>query len=325
MFCWSNCLFGAFQYFAIFLGLNYTSVNIKTGQMKFDIIMKIYVYLSTLLSLAYAICAITDNLTIFQLDETLTFILIIPSIIRVFAIFYLIVTRIQEEKLYSEWLRTYLPLQRKYFEYRPYVANKNMKKYLILQICMILPYSIYKSAIEKYDGKLNFTYFLLLYCHFSYTILPYYVLWHHGVILNYINNIFINLNEELQYQRVQETFTKFYIKTLLLLQQVNAINSAIVLNMLLFLVTIHGYFIFGIYNYLMSLAIFLEYYMQIVSNLLEYIAIFLYFLICENITGTIRDTGRILMEHNAQNQNQEVCFNFKIKRVRKLYSACPNL
>lgn len=314
MFCWSNCLFGAFHYFSIFLGLNYTSINIKTGQMKFHIITKIYVYLSTLLSLAYAICAITDNLTIFQLDETLTFILIIPSIIRVFAIFYLIVTRIQEENFCKEWLRTYVPLQRTYFEKRLHmVADKNMKIYLILQIFMILPYSIYKSIIEKYDEQLNFKYFLLVYCHFSYTILPYYVLWHHGVILNYINNIFINLNNELQCREVQENFSKFYIKTLCLLQQVNDINSSMVFNMLLFLVTIHGYFFFGMYNYLMSLEIFLEYYMQIVSNIFEYIAIFLYFLICERITGTVRDTGRILMERCNINQNQEVCINLFIK------------
>lgn len=309
MFCLSIWLNRLFQYFGIILGFVYSFVNTKKYEIKFYIIVKIYVYLINILSLYEAIYMVMQNLKYYDANEGLKLIPLIPKIAHILTILFYILLRIQEEQMYKKLFNILLTLQRKYFGKIIHISSDNITEIiLILQICLIfsmMAHRLKEIIVQIWMGEWKYS--MNLFILVVYKIMTHYILYQHGFILNYINNILLSLNNQLRLQEIAEPFAKVYINTSLILQQLNNIYSPILFGALLEIVMTQSTYMFGIFSILYQTPNLFDITFVIIQ-FGEYLNVTLYFLICERISKTIKDTDRIIMEYNTRKQNLEVCF-----------------
>lgn len=312
MFRLSIWFFRIYQFFGFFAGYIYSYVDSKKCEIKFYTIWKIYVYFFNLVTFYKAMVIFIRHTRHFDSFEGATLIAVFPRFAHAMTIVFFILLRIEEERMYKELLVTFIPLQRTYFEKLAHILNdKIIEVVLILQIFLTIALNdaqLTEMFIQLWFGEWSYATDLL----FSVigTMMPYYVLWRHGFILNYINNIFLNLNNQLRLEQVEEPFAKIYINIISALQNVNVIYSPIIFCALLDILVSQSIYIFGLFclivqnknedilNYLTALSV----------QFCGYMVVFLYFFICERITETLKDADGIIMEYNTRSHNVEVRF-----------------
>lgn len=306
MFRVSIWLFRYFQYFGHLLGYVYAHVDTNKREVKFYLILKVYIYLITILSLYGNFSDIKMHLQFYNPNQGLKLIPMIPKFAHLFIVIFLVLLRIKEERKYKKLFETFVPLQRTYFGKLLHLTNdKTTEFYLILQILLII---IIMSdrwkliIVEIWNGRWKQS--LNLFNSTSYKILPHYVLWHHAIILSYINDILLNLNNQLKLQKLEEPFTKIYVNTCLILQQLNNLYSPVIFCALLYILMTQSMYIFGVFPILYTSSD-VRNLAFIIIHFVEYANVIVYFLICKRISETISETGEIIMEYN---QNLEVSY-----------------
>ncbi|KAM7344120.1 uncharacterized protein ACRADG_010953 [Cochliomyia hominivorax] len=315
----SNCILRLALYYGLFFGYTYIYVNDKERYIKIFASVKIYVYIINLVTLALIILFTVDNYetSIFYSEDPATAFAIIVSYFARFVIYAgITLLRIREEKALEKWLKIFLPLELTYFPKLYFITcNENIKNILVFNIIIIMFYNFcifltLLPLIAYGDWWTVMDIFLE-----SYIVgMQHYVLLHHAFMLCYINYCFAKLNKLLEHQQMQEGLARIHLKYSLLLQQVNSINGPVIFLILVSLLVTNSLYICGT---LMSIyenrdiitSLISEYLKEICILLSLFIDMFLYFLICERICGTTKETGRILMEYNARTQNHDVFSN----------------
>lgn len=139
-----------------------------------------------------------------------------------------------------------------------------------------------------------------------FAVQPHCILWYHGFVLCCINYVLKNLNKQLKNHQVYESFAKIYMKTLLLLQQVNNMYSPIIFVVLIQLLMKHATCVYGLYAFSFQDTYFNWALVEIASQFMEYISIYLYYLICEKLSNTIKNLGQIMLGNITWKENDEV-------------------
>lgn len=301
-------LFKIFQYFEIFFGFTYAYVDFKKREVKFYLCIKIYFYLFNFYSIYQSIL----NFKLYYISEILNLgsYIKFPTAASPICIFLgRMILCIKEEQFYKKVIvKNYLPLQRIYFEQLENLnAEKSVQLELIVQMFAIFIFNIYKCV----EGSV----FLIrgywkpavhFYAQALLAIQPHCILWYHGFILCYINYVLKNLNKQLQNRQIYESFAKIYIKTLLLLHQVNNMYSPIIFVVLIQLLMKHATCVYGLYCFTFGDSYFNLALLEIGGQFMEYISIYMYYLICEKLSNTIKNLGQIMLENIIWKENQEV-------------------
>lgn len=317
MICLRNLLFRFSQYYGIFFGFTYALIDFKKCEIKFNNNVKINVYLLNFITLLpMSIYKLKGSIKFFVQDIGLTVIQVIPNIVSVFVLPVLICRRLKEEQFHKSVFETFISRQKRNFEKLQHSSvDKCTNKILIVQISILFALTVYRLGdciiyiIEGYwwNATVN-------YLDFNFTWLSHYILWHHGFILCYINYIFLKLNTQLDYYdqvlEMKQSFAEIYIENYCILQKWNTINSFSVFIALLQVLVSQIFSIFEVVHYIvivnMTSNIDILHVINLSVSMFELINIFLYYLICERISKTLKDTGRIIMEYSTRKQNREV-------------------
>lgn len=317
MICLRNLLFRFSQYYGIFFGFTYALIDFKKCEIKFNNNVKINVYLLNFITLLpMSIYKLKGSIKFFVQDIGLTVIQVIPNIVSVFVLPVLICRRLKEEQFHKSVFETFISRQKRNFEKLQHSSvDKCTNKILIVQISILFALTVYRLGdciiyiIEGYwwNATVN-------YLDFNFTWLSHYILWHHGFILCYINYIFLKLNTQLDYYdqvlEMKQSFAEIYIENYCILQKWNTINSFSVFIALLQVLVSQIFSIFEVVHYIvivnMTSNIDILHVINLSVSMFELINIFLYYFICERISKTLKDTGRIIMEYSTRKQNREV-------------------
>lgn len=312
MICLRNLLFRFSQYYGIFFGFTYALIDFKKSEIKFNNNVKIYVYLLNFITLLpMSIYKLKGSIQFFVQDIGLTVIQVIPNIACVFMLPVLICRRLKEEQFHKSVFEKFISRQKRNFE----SVDKCTNKVLIVQILILFAVTVYRLGdciiyiIEGYRWNA-----MVNYLDFNFKWLSHYILWHHGFILCYINYIFLKLNTQLDYYdqvlEMKQSFAETYIENYCILQKWNTINSFSVFIALLQVLVSQIFSIFEVVHYIvivnMTSNINILHVINLSVSMFELINIFLYYLICERISKTLKDTGRIIMEYSTRKQNWEV-------------------
>lgn len=317
MICLRNLLFRFSQYYGIFFGFTYALIDFKKCEIKFNNNVKIYVYLLNFITLLpMSIYKLKGSIKFFVQDIGLTVIQVIPNIVSVFVLPVLICRRLKEEQFHKSLFETFISRQKRNFEKLQHSSvDKCTNKILIVQISILFALTVYRLGdciiyiIEGYwwNATVN-------YLDFNFIWLSHYILWHHGFILCYINYIFLKLNTQLDYYdqelEMKQSFAEIYIENYCILQKWNTINSFSVFIALLQVLVSQIFSIFEVVHYIvivnMTSNIDILHVINLSVSMFELINILMYYLICERISKTLKDTGRITMEYSTRKQNREV-------------------
>lgn len=310
MFSLTNTLVRLFQYYGIYFGYTYIYIDIKNRQLKFYIIAKVYVYLINFMALVWSIEEVKSSIDLYSIELAISFLLIIVDLTDLFTIYFLLLLHIKVEKFYKKFQKIYEPLLNLYFQRGTYLTdfNKTTRIILILQIFLIFIFTINTSYnlfirfnIGSWNGAKTF-YFINLFSGLSHCILFY-----HGLILNYFNNILLKLNYQLQHEEIGKSYCKIYTQIFLQQQHVSKIFSPVILSVLLKLLMSIAFYMFGVFTNIIEVSyISYDNLINTSAKLLEFVNIFAYFLICERVSETRKSTGIILMEYNNRKENLQV-------------------
>lgn len=299
-----------YQYYSIFFGHTYIFIDFKNGVLKFYLFLKIYIYLVNLLYaliIIYFLSCLIDEIMQFAAEDEMTkFTVIIFNVTRLGILIGLIVVRLKEEMVYKKWYNTYETFLDKFIFNT--TLNKTTEIIQILNILVIFVcgiYYIYKiidSLLANYTFKnVNANVVDI------FTIVEMFIMFHHNFILNYMAKGFSKLNNHLKTAQELTTFPMVYLKLSKLLEQVNILNGP-----LIFLV---------LFAQLIDIAIYIRTMFQFlpVINTLPFVNILsipmlfiisanfiLYFVLCDRLYRTTKETGEILKEYNAEQFNSEV-------------------
>lgn len=239
-------------------------------------------------------------------DEMTKFTVITFNVTRLGILIGLIVVRLKEEMVYKKWYNTYETFLDKYIFNT--TLNKTTEIIQILNILIIFVSGVYyihkviDSLLANYTFKnVNANVVDI------FTIVEMFIMFHHNFILNYMAKGFAKLNNHLKTAQELTTFPMMYLKLSKLLEQVNILNGP-----LIFLV---------LFAQLIDIAIYIRTMFQFlpVINTLPFVNILsipmlfiistnfiLYFVLCDRLYRTTKETGEILKEYNAEQFNSEV-------------------
>ncbi|KAM7352906.1 uncharacterized protein ACRADG_005240 [Cochliomyia hominivorax] len=307
------------QYIFIIFGFNYFYIDFKKSHVKIYKSVKIYVVFVTLLFGGLLLFYFFDafilhmHFTPLYLHVTVTHLL--KFISHVVMLMTFILLRIREETAFKRLHKMVLKLQTTYFDKLSdlplmdtikRVTVINMFLILITNFCSIL------DPIIIVLRKLWFWQLIASYCYGSYfEVMEQYILFQHSLIICYINNYFRKLNNHLKCMPVGKRHARIYLQLSLILKEVNAINGSIVLIAIVSIV-----FEFAKYfHYTLSFELHTtwnyRHYLDIFDVTVCSTGIFLYFLNCENLKNTTKETGLILMEQSEMEDYKKLetfCF-----------------
>lgn len=312
----SNFLLRLPSYYSIFFGFSYSYVDYENRQLKSCFYLKVYVYLINLIYSGQILYYTVDNFgyeMLYNENSIISSAYIIINLLDLIIFGNLIITRFKQDKKFEEYQKILRPLHIEYFDKLTYIPiNETSKVLIIINIlslgtqtfCVILilvPHLFKDQLFNIMDICLQ--HYLLA--------MQQYILLQHAFILSYFNYCYSKLNTKLQYFLIQETYAQIYIKISLILQKINNHNEVLIFLVLislflkislylygtiLFAYEIHSNFSKYSYDFILELNIFI----------FLCINIFLYFLICERLCETTKESRRILMDYNVQSCNQEV-------------------
>lgn len=290
------------QYYSIFLGLNYMYIDINKRQIIFNKNVKIYVYFINILYGALLIYRLITSV-ISYLKEGITvswnsYIELIFYTIRIYIFVSLIFSRSREEKALKMYLKI---LQSNYFDSFEMLIKLLVMILIIFCNGFYVVYIAYPSIAERK--------FWTLFEHIAKyieTTMRHFILFHHSFILCYINHGIIKLNNQLQTLEVQESLADVYIKLTLILQQINRIFTPTILGVMLYLIFEITLSLFETIVVFIEDAIHLQYILEYSAEYIFLSDIILYFVICDRIYKTGKETEQILRAYNLKQNNKEV-------------------
>lgn len=297
-----NFLLDFVQYYSIFLGLNYMYMDINKRRIKFNKNVKMYVYFINILYGTLLICRLITSVKSYIMEGLTaswnTYVELIFYTTRIYIFVSLIFLRIREEKALKKCLKI---LHSEYF-----ISFEMLIKLLIMILIIFCNdfYAIYVAYPSVAKRR-----FWTLFEHIAKyieTTLRHFILFHHSFILCYINHGIKKLNNQLKTLEVQESLADIYIKLTLILQQINTIFTPTILGVMLYLILEIALSLFE------TIAVFIEdgiYFQYILEYSAEYIFlsdIILYFVICDNIYKTGKETEEILRAYNLKQNSKEV-------------------
>lgn len=297
-----NFLLRCVQFYSIFYGLTYIYIDFKNSLVKFNIYIKIYVYSINFIYSGIMIYFLITTINSLYNDErimVLKYVHLFLYVIRIFIIYSLVSLRIKEEKSIKKWLHNLS-------EISSYETTKIITILIILIMFAHNFYNLHKSVNYAINGEWLRALNACAEC-FSFNI-HHYVMLHHGFLINYINGCFSKLNTELKTVKVQEPFADIYIKFSQILEEVNTINSSIICSVFLSKLMEISFNLFLIFALMCNLTSYkLPLLLETCIFNIFFVDIFLYFLICENLDRTCKETGKILKEYSVMSKNWEVC------------------
>lgn len=316
----SNLVIHIIQIFGTLLGFSYVYFNFEGRQVKFYTILKIYVYLIniTYTGVVYFIIDFIFNLS-FNEEYLENFMVITFYISGAYVMCHLILLRIKEERVIKKWIVIFLPLQTIYFDKILYITNvKNTTTIPRFTYLIVFGHSIYNlyivftNLIPEVDiiGAVESSLPIFL------IGLQHYILLHHGFILYYINNCFSKLNCLLDHGQVHEPLANIYLKLSSLLHEINNIYGSIIMIILFSQVISISLQFYGLVElFYVNIYLSTNHLLELIVNTLLLVNVFLYYVICNQLCDTTKDTGQILKQYSTRDQNQEVLVNYFIMIV----------
>ncbi|XP_065367019.1 putative gustatory receptor 22b [Calliphora vicina] len=314
MTCCSNWLLRLALCHGIFVGFTTIYIDIDRRLVKSYTSVKIFVYFKNLLYAFVMICYLMDSFDLGSFDNdspVISFAFIATHASRSLLFVVVIMLRIKGDKALKKWLKILLVLQTEYFDKLPDTSvDKNIKNVLTLNIILVSA-NILGTTISLVPALIKGDFWSLMDVYLqSYLMdMQHYIMLHHGFILCYLNNLFSKLNNQLHSKRVEPCLASIYFQLTMLLQQVNVIYGPAIFTILLCLlltISIFGYGIIIFMN-LINYEIFIyQYLLTCSAMILLCIDMYLYFLICDRVYETSRETQRILLEFSTGQKNQEV-------------------
>ncbi|KAM7343899.1 uncharacterized protein ACRADG_010798 [Cochliomyia hominivorax] len=300
-------------YYGIFFGYSYVYINIEKRLVKFYRSVKIYVYFVNSFYVLLLIFYTAEDLkgTFFEHENSvLSYAYNIMYIIRFFMYAGVIWLRIKEENALKKWFGLIHSLQLTYFDKISLSSNENdTKGVLNLNILVLFAYNIcVLYNLSQYPVREQWRFFLELSIQHYFISMQYYVLLHHALTLCYIKNCFSKLNQQLEYGQVLVPFADIYFKLSALLEEVNIINGPLIFIVIFLLLLINSFSILTAAEILVNYnTLYLyEYLFDLIVFIIFCLGIFLYFMICELVYRTTKDTARVLITYTAREQNHEV-------------------
>ncbi|KAM7343522.1 uncharacterized protein ACRADG_010520 [Cochliomyia hominivorax] len=302
------------QFYGIICGFTYIFIDTKTKEVKISLKVKSYTYFVNFLyvfSMTYFHVYNLINYPIYNDDFSVLFYAFsVEHFLRLFILFALILLRIREERALKKWIKIIQFLQAKYFdEITPITTDKVIKRILSFNIFNIISHSVCSVLIVflYINNCKNFTVINTTFYNNYFIAMEHYVMLHHGLLLWYLNNCFLKFNYQLQEKKLHRHVATIYSRLSLILQDVNALNGTVI-----FLVIVSLLLAISLYAYITiiyDLGIQLFDYDTIFDFcivIIFCIDIFLYFLICERVQNTTKETGRILMEYTTREYQKEI-------------------
>lgn len=310
-----SCLFKyilyLYQFYSIFFGFSYAFVNIEKRLVKFYTLVKIYVTFINIIYTVILIFFIIKNsegilLHLTGNNSVKEIIFITQNFTRLYLIIGLFVLRFKEEKAFKE---IYL-WQIKYIDQRSHSSDNDKFTEIIQSSYIIILFIHGYMTVNGIVSNVIYGAWMHLILHVSFNIfmaMELNVIFHHCLILTYINNLFCKINYQLENEVIPEMLNNIYFKISMLLKYVNNINGPFILAVLLSQTLAIVFYINTINLLIRQTQIYLHGGLTFsILLLLISFNIVLYFLMCDRFCSTICKTGEILKEYIAKIQNSEV-------------------
>ncbi|KAI8117500.1 hypothetical protein CVS40_10679 [Lucilia cuprina] len=313
---WFNFLLRIVTCYGIFIGFIAIYIDIPRRIVKSHIILKVYVLIENVFYIVFAIWYFITSTQLQLLNfENLveSFAVLAVSFFRLLFFLLIIYLRIKGDQILEKWLKIMLLLQTNYFDkLLHFGANeRNTKMLLIFKIIILIANTLVSllTIIKplEYRAWMYFSYVILA----SYVYgMQQYIMLHHGLILSYLNYCFSKLNNQLQYGRVKKPFAKVYFQLLTLVQEVNKFYGPIIFVMLLYVLLMNSTSIYYVFIYLKDdiyKTVLFEFILIQSAFTFLCLDVYLYFLICERLCDTHKETKRIILEYSTtRKENLEV-------------------
>lgn len=299
-----------FQYYGLYFGYTYVYIDRKKQQLKFYIWAKVYFYIINLCKLAWTIKELKEHIE----ENTMEFAMPVFELIALFSdilkfSFYIVLHTILEST-YRKFSRKILFLQNIYVDKLSQISSdKTIRRSLIVQMFLIFMFSLnifydFFNRLNAGDWKDSINYYFL---HMT-SGMSYCVLWYHGFILNYFNNFLLKFNYQLQYDQLQKSYAKVNINITLMQLLVNNMISPTLLFIIINRSITIAFFFYSLYpNFIDNVLIDNDFEYSIlvdtIAKLSEFIILFAYFLICDQISKTRKNTGIVLMDYNGKREH----------------------
>ncbi|KNC23436.1 hypothetical protein FF38_13320 [Lucilia cuprina] len=220
--------------------------------------------------------------------------------------------RLKGDKLLDKWLNIFLELQIKYFDKLQKTSVDGKTKIILIFNIIMMSTNSLATLVIMVPSLLDRDWLSLIldyldgYCY----ALEHYIMLHHILLLSYINHCLSLLNNKLRYGPVKRSLVNNYFQLVKLLQEINDIYGPMIFNMFLGILLTSSIYADSILIYIKNgeykLNLF-EYFVQVSALLLMWINLYLYFLICDRVNETSRETTIIILEYSTRsNDNQEV-------------------
>lgn len=305
-----NGLLCLYQIFSIFLGHTYNFIDFKKRMVKYYLILKFYVYLVNLIY-TFSIIKFVYDLIHDSEDDMITSTITLLQITRLGILLGLIIIRVKEEKFFKHVYDSYETYFQKYiFSAKNDKTTEKLEIFFILLILFCAIYYIFKVIhcilYRRTLANINSNAIDI------FTIIEIFIMFHHNIILSYIAKGFRQLNNHLRTEQETETFPSDYLKLTLILERVNSLNGPLIFCVLLahlINISVNLRSMFQFVPLIHSLP--LEYLIQLYMSFAVPFNIIFYFLLCDRLDRTTKETQNILMEYCAKPKNPEVFKTFK--------------
>lgn len=306
-----NFLLHLYQFYSIIFGYTYIFIDFEKRIMKFYLFLKIYVHFVNVLYALILIHYIADFIiyegnTYANADDMTEGIFMIFNLTRLCILIGLIILRIKEEMIYKKWHNLY---QIYFDKLIPKITlDKSIEILLSLNILIMFVVGILKSY-ELIDYIIEYDIFEVdnIICTLTFTAIEHHIMFHHNFLLSYFTNGFIKLNNQLRNEQDLKTFLQSYVKISMLLEQFNILNGPFILVVLFSQLIGISINICAMIHFLLMLNLLMtKQVMQTFTLFIITVNIILYFVLCDRLYRTIKETDEILMEYCARQLNPEV-------------------
>lgn len=306
-----NILLHLYQFYSIIFGYTYIFIDFEKRIMKFYLFLKIYVHFANVLYALILIHYIADFIiyegnTYANSDDMTEGTFMIFNLTRLCVLIGLIILRIKEEMTYKKWYNLY---QTYFDKLIPKISlDKSIEILLTFNILIMIVVGIFKSY-ELIDYIIEYDLFEVdkIICTWIFTAIEHHIMFHHNFLLSYITNGFIILNNQLRNEQNLKTMLQSYVKISMLLEQFNILNGPFILVVLFSQLIGISINICAMIQFLIMLNLLMtKQVMQTFTLFIITVNIILYFVLCDRLYRTIKETDEILMEYCARQLNPEV-------------------
>ncbi|XP_037824402.1 uncharacterized protein LOC119612643 [Lucilia sericata] len=311
---WYNYLLRLVIYHGIFLGFTCVYIDVSRRLVKSYSYVKIFVCLQNFVYITITTWYLIDDFIQFDIriseNLVISFAYIGVSFSRLISLVMIILLRFKGDQILEKCLKMFLSLQRQYFDGILYEANGGNTKIIMIINIIIMTANSLITLIKIVPILLEeaWVYAVIVFWDGYLYALQHYAMLHHGLILSYINYCFSQLNEKLQYGKVEPPLANVYFRLSKVLQELNALYGSTIFSMLLSILLTNSISTYGILINIKNGENFLEYEYLLPASVLIFMSIdlYLYFLICDRVNETARETQRVILEYTIRNNNQEV-------------------